>query len=560
MIGTGLGIVVPLFIKEIIDLKNITKSILSHSFLIKFALILTGQTLLNAGGNFLISREGEKQIRNIRNLLQTHLIKLPISFFDNQDSGQLSSRVINDSVLVKNFVTGVIPEFITSLITTIGTFVVLLFLDWKMAILIFLIFPLDALFTIPVGNFEERITTKTQKSLSDLTGVVTESLRNIRAVKLNEAEKSSLSKFGNNLKKLYRLSVKNEAVYAVLSPLQDLVSFVLIVSVLLYGGYRVQQSTLTIGTLTSFLIYFYQVVGPINSIADFYTNYKQTKGAVAKIIEILKEKPEDYLANSNSSLPLSPYKLTIKNLYFSYGNKKVLENINMNFPSQQKIAIVGSSGAGKTTLINIITRLYEPTSGSIILNERESNKINLEQWRSLFGVVSQENYIISGTIYDNLVFGLKKLPSNREIMEAVEVANLTKFIASLKNGIEERVGEQGVKLSGGQRQRIQIARAYLKNPYFLILDEATSNLDAESEKKVSQALKEVMKGKTIIAIAHRLSTIVDSDKIYFLDNKTIVASGTHDELLNNVPKYRKFVKEQMLKVKSSRKEEQNVRW
>ena len=559
MIGTGLGIVVPLFIKEIIDLKNITKSILSHSFLIKFALILTGQTLLNAGGNFLISREGEKQIRNIRNLLQTHLIKLPISFFDNQDSGQLSSRVINDSVLVKNFVTGVIPEFITSLITTIGTFVVLLFLDWKMAILIFLIFPLDALFTIPVGNFEERITTKTQKSLSDLTGVVTESLRNIRAVKLNEAEKSSLSKFGNNLKKLYRLSVKNEAVYAVLSPLQDLVSFVLIVSVLLYGGYRVQQSTLTIGTLTSFLIYFYQVVGPINSIADFYTNYKQTKGAVAKIIEILKEKPEDYLANSNSSLPLSPYKLTIKNLYFSYGNKKVLENINMNFPSQQKIAIVGSSGAGKTTLINIITRLYEPTSGSIILNERESNKINLEQWRSLFGVVSQENYIISGTIYDNLVFGLKKLPSNREIMEAVEVANLTKFIASLKNGIEERVGEQGVKLSGGQRQRIQIARAYLKNPYFLILDEATSNLDAESEKKVSQALKEVMKGKTIIAIAHRLSTIVDSDKIYFLDNKTIVASGTHDELLNNFVKYRKFVKEQMLKVKSSRKEEQNVR-
>lgn len=559
MIGTGLGIVVPLYIKEIIDLKNITKSILSHSFLIKFALILTGQTLLNAGGNFLISREGEKQIRNIRNLLQTHLIRLPISFFDNQDSGQLSSRVINDSVLVKNFITGVIPEFITSLITTIGTFAVLFFLDWKMAILIFLIFPLDALFTIPVGNFEERITTKTQKSLSDLTGIVTESLRNIRAVKLNEAEKSSLSKFGNNLKKLYRLSVKNEAVYAVLSPLQDLVSFVLIVSVLLYGGYRVQQSTLTIGTLTSFLIYFYQVVGPINSIADFYTNYKQTKGAVAKIIEILKEKPENYIANSNSSLPLSPYKLDIKKLYFSYGNKKVLENINMNFPPQQKIAIVGSSGAGKTTLINLITRLYEPVSGGIILNEKDSDEISLEQWRSLFGVVSQENYIISGTIYDNLVFGLKKLPSNKEITEAIEVSNLTKFIASLKNGVNEKVGEQGVKLSGGQRQRIQIARAYLKDPYFLILDEATSNLDAESEKKVSQALKEVMKGKTIIAIAHRLSTIVDSDNIYFLDNKTVVASGTHEELLNNVPKYRNFVREQVLKVKSSRKEEENVR-
>lgn len=558
IISSILGVIVPLYIKNIIDLKNIFKSTLSLSFLSKLVTILVLQTIISAVGNFLISREGERQIADIRNLLQTHLIHLPIPFFDNQESGQLSSRVINDSVLVKNFITGVVPEFITSLITTIGTFIVLFLLDWKLSLLIFLIFPLDALITIPLGNYEEKLTVKSQKSLSDLTGIVTESLRNIRAVKLSEAEENVLVKFGKKLRLLYKLSVKNEAVYAVISPIQSLVSFVLIVSVLLYGGYRVQQSTLTIGSLTSFLIYFYQVIGPINTIADFYTNYKQTKGAVAKIIEILHEKPEKYIVGSSKLKISKPYSLSVRNLCFSYDKKMVLEKVNVDFPAKKKIAIVGSSGAGKTTLVNLITRLYNPNAGSIMLNGIDSKKIDLSQWRSMFGVVSQENYIISGTIYDNLVFGLKNLPSNDEINNAIKIANLSTFLSSLRRGVHEIVGEQGLKLSGGQRQRLQIARAYLKDPDFLILDEATSNLDADSEKKVSLALKEVMKGKTIIAIAHRLSTIIDSDKIYFLDNKTIAASGTHEQLLRSVPKYRNFVKEQFLKTNISGKESKNV--
>lgn len=502
---------------------------------------------MSASGNFLISREGERQIANIRETLQTHLIKLPVSFFDNQDSGQLSSRVINDSVLVKNFITGVVPNFIGSLITTVGTFVVLLFLDWKLTFLIFLIFPLDAMFTIPVGNFEEKLTKKTQKGLSDLTGIVTESLRSIRAVKLNEAEKNVLNKFKKKLNYLYKLSVKNEAVYAIMTPFQGLISFVLIVSILFYGGYRVKIGSLTVGTLTSFLIYFYQIIGPINAIADFYTSYKQTKGAISKIIKILDETTEKYSSSAHKQELSKPYFMRIRNLYFSYGKKDVLKNINMDFPPQQKIAIVGSSGAGKTTLINLITRLYDPISGSIDINGVDSRDMDLESWRSLFGVVSQENYIVSGSIYDNLVFGLKEIPSNKKINEALAIANLSEFVFNLKEGVDEIVGEQGIKLSGGQRQRIQIARAYLKNPSYLILDEATSNLDAVSEKKVSQALKRVMNGKTIITIAHRLATIVDSDNIYFLDHKTIVGSGNHEQLLERLPKYRIFVKEQELK-------------
>lgn len=547
IISSGLGIITPLYIKNIIDLKAFFTSTLKFSFIYKLAIILILQTAFSASGNFLISREGERQISEIRNMLQAHLIHLPIPFFDNQDSGRLSSRVINDSVLIKNFITEVIPQFITSLITVIGTFVVLFWLDWKLTLLIFIIFPLDAMFTIPLGNFEEKLTRNSQRSLSDLMGIVTESLRNIRAVKLNEAEENVLGRFNKKLNNLYKLSVKSEAVYAVLYPIQSLVSFVLIVSVLFYGGYRVQQGSLTIGILTSFLIYFFQITGPINTIASFYTNYKQTKGAVAKIIDIFEENTENYIIEDAVSEITKPYNLSIKNLQFSYGSKKVLEGVNMVFPPRQKIAIVGSSGAGKTTLINLITRLYTPTAGEIAINGINSNNVNLEDWRALFGVVSQENYIISGTIYDNLIFGLKKLPSAYEIDQAIKISNLSEFIDGLSQGIYEVVGEQGIKLSGGQRQRIQIARAYLKNPSFLILDEATSNLDADSERIVSQALKQVMRGKTIISIAHRLSTITDSDNIYFLDNRTIIASGTHEQLLNKVPKYRNFVREQVLK-------------
>lgn len=552
MAGSALGIVVPLYIKDLIDLKNIFKSALSLSFIAKLAVVLVVQTILSSGGDFLISREGERQIVNIRQLLESHLLELPVSFFDEQDSGKLASRIINDSILVKDFITETIPSFITSLITVVGTFAVLFTLDWKLTLVIFTIFPLDAAFTIPLGNFEEKLTIDTQKSLSDLSGITTESLRNIRAVKLNGAETGILAKFVAKLKRLYKLSIKNDAVFAVLSPIQDMVSFVLIVSVLFYGGYRVQTSTLTVGALTSFLIYFFQIVNPINVLASFYTDCKQMKGAVSKISDILGKSTEKYHCRSLNVKVNEPYNLTISNLSFAYGQKKVLERINMQFPTEKKIAIVGPTGAGKSTLINLITRLYNPTSGAIKLNEINSNEFALEDWRSLFGVVSQENYIISGTIYDNLVFGLQQQPSASSLNEAIAIANLAEFIAGLKHGIAEVVGEQGIKLSGGQRQKIQIAQAYLRNPRFLILDEATSNLDANSEAEVSQALKHVMQGRTIITIAHRLATITDSDRIYFLDNKTIVGSGNHEELLKKVPKYRRFVKEQILPSNSHR--------
>lgn len=549
LIGNILNILAPLYIKEMIDLNNIFKS--PHFLLLisKLLIVLLVQAILNSGGNFLISREGEKQILNIRRALEKHLISLPVQFYDNQNSGKLTSHVINDSELIKNFVTEVIPNFITSLLTVIGTFIVLFILDWKLTFLIFIIFPLDTIFMIPLGKFGEKIVINTQKSLSDLSSITTESFRNIQTIKLNCAEDNILTKFSNKLKELYKLSVKSDTAYAILSPIQNLISFVLIVFVLFYGGYRVQIGTLTVGALTSFLIYFFQIINPVNVIMSFYPNCKQINGAVEKIDAIFKEQTEKYVNNKIRFKEKQFFDLEIHDLTFAYEERKVLKNINMKFPAKQKISIVGPSGAGKTTLIKLITRLYEPLLGSICINGINSKDFDLVDWRSLFGVVSQENYIISGTIYDNLIFGLNNAPSDQEIKKALRVANLTTFIDSLSRGINTIVGEQGIKLSGGQRQKIQIARAYLKKPTFFILDEATSNLDADSEVDITKALKQVMHGKTIITIAHRLSTVVDSDIIYFIDDNRIIAKGNHSELLAKVPKYRSFVKKQMIKMK-----------
>ncbi|MDX8344166.1 ABC transporter ATP-binding protein [Rossellomorea sp. YZS02] len=550
ILGIVFNTLVPLAVKNFIDQNSKGNIDLNWSYIIFILLLL--QAIFTSIGTFMITREGDKQIADIRLKIKEHLLELPTSFFDNIKSGEISSRVINDTTSLRSFLTLHIPQMVNGVITISVSFIILMLLDWKLAILLCLIFPLHALIAIPIGKINEKIANRTQGSISKLIGYTSENLSNIRTIKLNNAEKGVYYKFKLEINNLYSLSVKADRVFAITQPIQRIFAIALIIVVILYGGFRVSQGTLTAGTLISFMIFLFQLIGPINSVADFYNNYKQAKGSTEKIFSIINTRVEnDEKASLKIQSILKPYSLSLKNANFAYNDREILKNVNMSFNAGEKIAIVGATGSGKSTIINLITRLYPLKKGMLDLNQQDATEIKLDNWRSLFGVVSQENTIFTGSILDNLTFGLNYLPTEEKIQEALTVANLYEDIANLPNGVQTLIGERGLKLSGGQRQRLQIARAYLKDAAFLILDEATSSLDSYSEKIISDNLKNYLGNKTLISIAHRLSTIVDADRIYFLENNKIKDFGTHFELLQRVPKYKEFVEEQIIKTETS---------
>lgn len=539
-----INLVIPLKIKQTIDLKKLLSNSNNFRLIIIIIILLFASSIISSLSDFLISREGDKEITNIRLKIQKHLLNLPLSFFNKNLSGELASRVINDSTVVKNFMAQSVPSFVNNTITLLGTIGILLFLDWKMTCLILMIFPLFSLIAIPIGKVSKKISADYQSELSKLNGVTSESFQNIRSVKLNVAEKNIFKKFTNNLLKLYRLAVKADMINAVVSPFQMLLSYGLVLALILYGGIRVSGGSLSLGTLVSILIYFFQLLPALQSLSGFYNSYKQAIGSMEKITTMINLPIEN--STGKEKILNKEQNLVLKNVSFSYDDRIILGNINMKFPEKSKTAIVGPSGAGKTTLINLITKLYPLDSGEILLGRNNSNNYSLSEWRSLFSVVTQENSIMSGTIKDNLLFGLQRNVTDLEIERCLELANLWDDIRKLPKTIYTLVGENGLKLSGGQRQRLQIARSYLRNAQFIIFDEATSNLDADSEKLVTTSMNQLAKEKTLIVIAHRLSTITDSDCIYFIDKNQIQARGTHAELIKSLPSYRKFVNEQML--------------
>ena len=539
-----INLVIPLKIKQTIDLKKLLSNSNNFRLIIIIIILLFAGSIISSLSDFLISREGDKEITNIRLKIQKHLLNLPLSFFNKNLSGELASRVINDSTVVKNFMAQSVPSFVNNTITLLGTIGILLFLDWKMTCLILMIFPLFSLIAIPIGKISKKISADYQFELSKLNGITSESFQNIRSVKLNVAEKNIFRKFRDNLLKLYRLAVKADIINAVVSPFQMLLSYGVVLALILYGGIRVSGGSLSLGTLVSILIYFFQLLPALQSLSGFYNNYKQAIGSMEKITTMINLPIEN--STGKEKILNKQQNLVLKNVSFSYDDRIILGNINMKFPEKSKTAIVGPSGAGKTTLINVITKLYPLNSGEILLGRNNSNNYSLSEWRSLFSVVTQENSIMSGTIKDNLLFGLQRNVTDLEIERCLELANLWDDIRKLPKTIYTLVGENGLKLSGGQRQRLQIARSYLRNAQFIIFDEATSNLDADSEKLVTTSMNQLAKEKTLIVIAHRLSTITDSDCIYFIDKNKIQARGTHAELIKSLPSYRKFVNEQML--------------
>lgn len=544
-LGSITGIFIPLEIKVFVD-SGKENTPLNFPLLLPIIYLFITQAILQISSEIVIYVNGEKRITSIRSKINNYILHLPMSFFNNESSSEIASHLINDTNTVKDFMTIEYLSFFSGIVTIVGSVFAIFSLDWKLSLMLLIIFPIMTLIIVPLGNIGGKYARNIQTMISNLISIAGENYQHIKLIKSNVAEKFVSKVFNNKINKLYRQSIKSDIVQSIVSPLGLIFLFGAIGIVFSYGGYRVSEGTLTVGTLMSFLIYIFQLLNPIGQFADFFTEYKKAQGAMSKLNDISRIKKERTVSQSEKYIKKNT-SIYMKNISFSYGTHIILKKVNITIPRLKKTAIVGPSGAGKSTIINLIDRLYNPTEGKILLGDLDISTIDLYKWRSLFAIVSQENQIITGTIRDNLVFGLNYTPSEHQLFLALQKSDLREYVLSLPQKLDTFVGEKGIKLSGGQKQRLQIARIYLKNVPYIILDEATSNLDPDTEKIVMNAMDTFEGKKTIIVIAHRLATIQDADRIYFLDKHQITGKGTHTELLKYHSGYRRFVQEQMIK-------------
>jgi ATP-binding cassette subfamily B protein AbcA/BmrA len=440
-------------------------------------------------------------------------------------------------------VTEHLANFVSGIVTVLGAVAILIIIDWKMTLILFIFVPLAIVLVLPLGQKIYKISMQTQDEMATFSGNLGRVLSDIRLVKSNIAEPVEKQNGNQKIQQLFRFGLKEAKIQAIISPLMTTIIMAVLVVIIGYGGIRVARGELSAGSLVAIIIYMVQIIVPFSQMAGFFTAFQKAMGATERIQQLLNTETE----HNNGNTRIDVHKpIVFQNISFAYEKgKTILQNVHFEVKPGQTVAIVGPSGAGKTTIFSLIERFYQPTNGAIKLGNTDIREFPLFEWRKQIGYVSQESPIMSGTIRENICYGLNRTVSEEEVRKAAQLANVDEFIEQMQDGYETEVGERGIKLSGGQRQRIAIARALLRNPKILLLDEATSNLDSNSEQKVQNALLHLMKNRTTFVIAHRLSTIINADLIIVLENGKITGQGTHNELLQSHPLYQKLVSRQM---------------
>ncbi|MDF2040271.1 ABC transporter ATP-binding protein [Cytobacillus oceanisediminis] len=544
ILTTLTGLLVPLLTKNLVD--GFSVESLSVPLMAGIGAAFIVQAIISGISIYLLSYVGQKVVARLRDRMWMKLIRLPVSYFDKQSSGQTVSRVVNDTSIVRELITNHFPQFITGIISIIGAIIILLVMDWKMTLLMLTSVPITLAIMIPLGRKMAKISRGLQDETAIFTGNITQTLGEIRLMKSSTAEQNEEEKGLDGIDKLLGYGLREARIFAMIGPTMYLIMMVVIVMIIAYGGMRVASGTMSTGSLVAFLLYLFQIIMPITSFAMFFTQLQKAKGATERIIEILEEPLED--GQDGIEMDISSKPITIDNVSFSYSaEESVLENISLEAQPGQMIALAGPSGSGKTTLFGLLERFYEPAAGEIKIGDTPIQQISLKSWRSQIGYVSQESAMMAGTIRENLCYGLENPESiaDEELWEVAKMAYADQFIADFPKGLDTEVGERGVKLSGGQRQRIAIARAFLRDPKILMMDEATASLDSQSEGIVQQALTRLMEGRTTFVIAHRLSTIVDADQIVFIEKGHVTGIGTHSELTQSHDLYREFAEQQL---------------
>jgi len=478
----------------------------------------------------------ENSLSNIRFALYENLVKLPMSFYSQKRVGELNSRISADISQLQDTFTTTIAEFLRQFILIIGGFVILGSISPKLTLMMLAIVPVVAVAAVIFGRFIRKYGKKTQDKVAESQVIVEETLQGISNVKAFANEWYEIQRYKNKIKEIVKIAIKGGQYRGYFASFIILCLFGCVVAVVWYGiTLTIKGEVQGVGDLISFVLYTTFIGASFGGIAEMYAQIQKAVGATERVFELLEETPEEINANpKTTSLEKIKGNVAFQNVAFSYPSRKeveVLKNVNFTAEFGQKIAIVGPSGAGKSTISSLLLRFYDITSGEILVDGKSIYDYDLENLRGNMSIVPQDVILFGGTIKENIAYG-KPDASDEEIMLAAKQANALNFVEGFPEKFETLVGERGIKLSGGQRQRIAIARALLKNPSILILDEATSSLDSESEKLVQEALEVLMEGRTSIIIAHRLSTIRNADKILVLDNGRITEEGTHQELIN----------------------------
>lgn len=476
----------------------------------------------------------ENTLANLRLALYTNLVKLPMTFFSQKRVGELNSRISADITQIQDTLTTTIAEFLRQFILIIGGVILLATESFKLTLLMLSVVPLVAIAAVVFGRFIRKYSKKVQDQVAESQVIVEETMQGISIVKAFANEWYEIARYKGKISEVVKLAIKGGKYRGYFASFIIFCLFGAIVAVVWYGVRLSIAGEMSVGQLISFVLYSTFVGASFGGIAELYAQIQKAIGATERVFELLDESPEKINSDSNKNQEKIKGTVTFKNVAFSYPTRQeiqVLKDVNFSAEFGQKIAIVGPSGAGKSTISSLLLRFYDITSGEITVDGKNIYDYDLENLRGNMSIVPQDVILFGGTIRENIAYG-KPDATDEEIMQAAKQANAFNFVDSFPEKFETLVGERGVKLSGGQRQRIAIARALLKNPSILILDEATSSLDSESEKLVQEALEVLMEGRTSIIIAHRLSTIRNADKILVLDNGKISEEGTHQELIN----------------------------
>ena len=508
---------------------------------IGFILIYTIKGLARYGQSYLMRSIGQKIITRIRNELYEHIQKMPLSFFHNTPSAILMSRITNDVTMLGHVSSQVVADFFRQSFTFFILLGLTFYREWKLATIALVVFPFIGIFIVSIGRKLRVLSRKNQEKMADLNIILQETFTGNKIVKAFGMEEYENIRFMNENRKLYDITMKETKRFEMLSPMMELFGAVGTGVVIWYGGYQVISGATTPGTFFSFMTALIMLYDPIKKISTMNSVVQQSIAAAERVFEMLDTKID--ITDNDGAIDIREFKdkIGFNDVWFQYNsnNGMVLKGINLTIIKGEVVALVGSSGAGKSTLVDMIPRFHDVTKGSINIDSYDIRDITLNSLRRQIGIVTQETILFNDTVKNNISYG-RVDAGMAEIQKAAESAYAHDFIMEMPSGYDTVIGERGVKLSGGQRQRLSIARAILKNPAILILDEATSSLDTESEKMVQQALENLMKDRTTLVIAHRLSTVLNANRIVVIDDGRIVEIGRHDELLSHGGIYKKL--------------------